>query len=500
MALSRLSCRPWSRRHLASLALIALLPALQACSRAHEAATRVVVIGDMDSPFGAGARGTLAARLLDASLGEGLVAFDAEGKVVPALADRWIVTDEGQSYIFRLRGAPWGDGGEMTAESVRNALRGAIAALKGTPKGAPFEAIEDIRAMTARVIEIRLNRPMPDFLPLLAQNELVLAHRGHLAGPMVLRQEGKVALLTPVPPEKRGLPAVDGWETMAHPLRLSVMDGAAAARAFNAGQVDVVLGGTFADLPPSAPRMLGKPALRFDPVVGLFGLAVEHEDGLLANAGNREALSMAIDRAALATQIGVPGWQATTRLIAPGSEADTGLVPERWTDQDLATRRALAAQRIAAWARVSGQAAQLRLALPNGAGADALAARLTQDFGAIGVHVLRVGLREPADLRLVDAVDGAPAAEWFLGRFGCALQPKACSPAADALLAQALQAGDANAARPLFAQAERDLTGENVFLPLGAPVRWSLVAGDLSGFAPNRWAIHPLLPMALRSR
>jgi peptide/nickel transport system substrate-binding protein/oligopeptide transport system substrate-binding protein len=488
-----------SRRLSAAFAILALGPALDACTRHDSSATRVAMIGDSAAPFGPRARGTPAALLLAASLGEGLVTFDAEGRVVPALADRWIVTDEGQSYIFRLRGAPWGDGGEMTAESVRNALRGAIAALKGTPQGASLGAIEDIRAMTARVIEIRLNRPMPDFLPLLAQPELVLAHRGKLAGPMAMKAEGHLALLTPVSPEKRGLPAVDGWDDMARPLRLEVMNGAAAVAAFNAGKLDAVLGGTFANV-PHPPRVLGKPVLRFDPVVGLLGLAVEHEEGLLASAGNREALSMAIDRAAWAARIGVPGWQSTTRLIAPGSEADSGLVPERWGDDDLPARRAQAAQRIAAWMKVSGQPALLRLALPTGPGADALAGLLAEDFAAIGIRVQRVDLRAPADLRLIDEVAGEPRPEWFLGRFGCALRPHACSPRADGLLAAALAAPDANMAKPLFAQAERELAGENVFLALGAPVRWSLVAGDLSGFVPNRWAIHPLLPMALRSR
>jgi len=315
-----------------------------------------------------------------------------------------------------------------------------------------------------------------------------------------VRADGRQAVLTPVAPDKRGLPAVEGWDEMARPLRLSVMSGEAAVRAFNAGQADVVLGGTFADLPRSAPRMLGKPVLRFDPVVGLFGLAVENEEGLLANAGNREALSMAIDRATWASRIGVAGWQATTRLIAPGSEADTGLVPERWSEYDQTGRQTLAAQRIAQWAKVTGQSPVLRVALPAGPGADALAGLLAENLGAIGVRVVRVGAHAPADLRLIDEVAGEPRAEWFLGRLGCGLRPHACSVQADGLLAQALATGDAAAARALFAQAERTLADENVFMPLGAPVRWSLVAGDLSGFVPNRWGIHPLLPMALRYR
>jgi peptide/nickel transport system substrate-binding protein/oligopeptide transport system substrate-binding protein len=159
----------------------------------------------------------------------------------------------------------------------------------------------------------------------------------------------------------------------ARPLYLSVMPAAQAIAAFNAGKLDVVLGGSFTDLPPVghgplSGGPLGKGGLKLDPVVGLFGLVVENEDGLLAHAANREALSMAIDRASLTTQIGVPGWQGTTRLIAPGSEADTGMVIERWADMDLDGRRTLASQRIAQWARVSGQGRICESPCPAGRG------------------------------------------------------------------------------------------------------------------------------------
>jgi peptide/nickel transport system substrate-binding protein/oligopeptide transport system substrate-binding protein len=111
--------------------------------------------------------------------------------------------------------------------------------------------------------------------------------------------------------------------------------------------------------------------------------------------------------------------------------------------------------------------------------------------------VQRVDLRAPADLRLIDEVNGEPSPDWFLQRFGCALHPHACSPAADGLTHQALEAPDPASAKPLFAQAERALLNENVFLPLGAPVRWSLVSGESQGFALNRWGLHSLLPMAI---
>jgi peptide/nickel transport system substrate-binding protein/oligopeptide transport system substrate-binding protein len=29
------------------------------------------------------------------------------------------------------------------------------------------------------------------------------------------------------------------------------------------------------------------------------------------------------------------------------------------------------------------------------------------------------------------------------------------------------------------------------------PVRWSLVGSGVNGYAPNRWGLHPLMPMAM---
>ena len=42
------------------------------------------------------------------------------------------------------------------------------------------------------------------------------------------------------------------------------------------------------------------------------------------------------------------------------------------------------------------------------------------------------------------------------------------------------------------------MLAENVFIPLGAPIRWSLVRGGLEGFDENAWAIHPLFALSQR--
>ena len=50
----------------------------------------------------------------------------------------------------------------------------------------------------------------------------------------------------------------------------------------------------------------------------------------------------------------------------------------------------------------------------------------------------------------------------------------------------------------LLREAEVRLTSEEIYIPLGPPIRWSLVRGDLTGFAENGWGIHPLPPLAER--
>ncbi|MAC57779.1 MAG: ABC transporter substrate-binding protein, partial [Novosphingobium sp.] len=228
------------------LAALAALP-LVSCGSVDNSALGVAVIGSSDDPFASGIRLAVGGQLVRAATVEGLVAFDAQGRVIPALADRWIVTDDGQSYIFRLRDGDWKNGDPITADSAREALRRALAALKGTGLGSDLSGIDEVRVMAGRVIEIRLERPMPYLLQLLAQPELGLYHGKHGAGPMTMEKSGGVAVLTPIAPSDLGLPAVEGWETRTRQIQLHALDGPEAVEKFNDGEVDLVLGGQVED-------------------------------------------------------------------------------------------------------------------------------------------------------------------------------------------------------------------------------------------------------------
>ena len=469
---------------------------LVACGSADDSTIKVLVVGEKNDPFETGVRLSYAAQLVKSATVEGLVSFDEQGRVIPALADRWIVTDDGKSYIFRLRDGTWADGSPVTGENARAALLQAMASLRGTPMGLDLAGIEEVRTMAGRVLEIRLSRPVPDLLQLLAQPELGLARRGRGAGPMAMKREGDFAVLTPIAPETRGLPMVPGWSQKVRVLRLAAVPAKAAVESFDTGVATLVLGGRIEQFPRATGAGFTRGAIRMDAGLGLFGLLVMRDEGFLSLRGGREALAMAMDREALAGAFGLSGWVPTTRIVSPGTPGDSGAVAERWTDLSLAQRRAEAASRVQA----HGSEVVVRIAMPRGPGADILFGRIAADLAAIGVKALRVNESVAADLRLFDAIARYPRATWFLNQLSCGVLAGPCSSSADTRSNQARTAPDVSTRNALLVEAEAELAASNVFIPFGPPVRWSLVGGDVTGFSINRWGFHPLMPLAMRTK
>ncbi len=483
------------------LALLAL--ALAGCGRGNDDLLEISVIGsDADLRENGGANLSITGQMLRSATAEGLVSFGPEGDVQPAIAERWIVTDDGRSYIFRLRDSSWPGGAPLTSDSAAAALRESIAALRGTPLGLDLANIEEVRSMTGRVIEIRLAAPTPDLLQLLAQPELGLRRRSGGkgqpgVGPMSIDRLQKTVILTPLPPEKRGLPVDEDWADASRKLLIRSEKPSAAVARFNEGYADMVTGGridsfTFADL-----TGLSRGNVRLDPVTGLFGLIVLHDDGFLSDAQRREALALAVDREALMQPFNIAGWQATTRFVPPGLAGDPETVGERWSNLTIEDRQALARARVDEWRAANGSTPRLRLAMPEGPGARILFARLKSDMAKAGIDLVRVSQSAEADLRLVDTVSRYGRALWFLNQLSCQAGRRVCSTEADTTLKEARLAVDPAQRAQLLAEAEQEMTGANGFIPFGAPIRWSLVRSDVEGFAPNPWGWHPLFPLAV---
>lgn len=473
--------------------------ALASCSGdVDDGVVDVAFIAPPEALDASGVRLESAGQHIRAATTQGLVRLDASGNVVPALAERWIVTDDGKSYIFRITEFDLANGERLTAQEVRDSLQRSRAALRGTSLGLDLDKIAEVRAMTARVIEVRLKSAMPGLLQLLAQPELgVELPGGTGSGPMTASKADRGALrLEALPPEARGLPKQPDWGDGLLPVKAYAASAASATDGFAKGRFDLVLGGTLATLPLANDGPLARGTIRLDSAVGLFGLDVRHQDGFLASAENREALAMAIDREGLLKPFNIGGWVATTRLVAPELAGDSGAVGERWQGLSLEARRAQATARVNRWRATTGRPPVVSLWLPDGPGSDIVFFAIARDFATVGVSVRRADSARTSDLALRDRVARYGSASWFLNQFDCTVSPRQCSAEADDFERLAVSAATPAEEAGFHAQAEIVLTRANLYIPLGAPIRWSLARANLVGFVENPWNLHPLFPLS----
>jgi oligopeptide transport system substrate-binding protein len=463
-------------------ALFAVALSLSACDEAETGPLRVSAIGGppqlrnpnlqaLDPP----------SAFLTEAVAQGLVRFDAAGEIEPALAQSWIVSDDGMRYTFRIRRLQWPDDSPVTAEQVASRLRAASSRASRNPLKPVLGTIETVVAMTDQVLEIRLRGPRPNQLQLLAQPHMaiIVANRG--TGPYALAEaEGDAARLA--------LPSADddAEDDDIPELLLRGERAAAAIARFARGDGDLVTGGTVGELPLARAARLPNNRLVFDPAAGLFGLSFAVNEGPLADPAVRRALSMAIDRDALVVALGVPTLQPRTSLApAIAGELPRPALPD-WALSPMPMRRQAATQAIAALPAPL----RVRVAMPDGPGYRLLFAYLRRDWRLIGVEAVRVAPAQPAELRMIDEVAPALLAPWYLRHFACD-SSRVCDPAADQALLAARIAPNAVERQAQLAIADQILTGLAPFIPLGSPVRWSLVSPRLTGFRPNPFARHP---------
>lgn len=475
------------RRAWAMALLVSLAASQSACNRPPEGAIKVAVIGATPrivDPV-AGPLPPADAVLLN-NVAAGLVRFDARGQIEPGLAERWNVSDDGLSYIFRLSTGEWPSGTKISAHQVARLLRREIAGNSRNSLKDTLGAVEEIVAMTDRVLEIRLRAPRPNLLQLLAQPEFALVREGQGSGPFLVADPSPGNFLR----LRRSVPGPDGEEALREEVRLRGAAAPAAVRDFAAGNLDMLLGGTFADLPFARQAKLARNALRFDPVAGLFGVAPARQGGPLADPELRKLLAQAIDRDALIAALDVPGLVGRATLLEGGLEGVPDPVMPQWLATPIAERRrALVAEADRLFDGLDRP--MILIALPDGPGAQLLYSRLAADWAVLGVQLQRAKPGRPADLKLIDAVAPSTSPAWFLRQFRCAVAP-VCDEEADPLLDAARIAPVADQRAAMLAEAARKMDDLQLFIPIAAPIRWSLVAGRIEGFAGNRFGIHTL--------
>jgi oligopeptide transport system substrate-binding protein len=146
---------------------------------------------------------------------------------------------------------------------------------------------------------------------------------------------------------------------------------------------------------------------------------------------------------------------------------------------------------VAGWSARTKNVPVIRVAIPKGPGGRLLFAQLAADWSAIGVRAVHVAPGDLSDFKLIDNVAPYGGNLWTLARFSCG-QISLCSEAADAALADLRRSVDLQARVDALKKADRALVDAQIFIPIATPLRWSLVAPRLRGYADNPFAIHSL--------
>ncbi len=141
--------------------------AIASGSAAMAARTDLVLAIPLEPPHLDPTAGAAAAidEVLYANVFEGLTRIGARGEVLPALAESWMISDDGKVYTFKLRaGAKFHDGTGFDANDVKFSLDRARAPESTNAQKALFAAIESVEVVDPITVKVTLAHPQGSFL------------------------------------------------------------------------------------------------------------------------------------------------------------------------------------------------------------------------------------------------------------------------------------------------------------------------------------------------
>jgi oligopeptide transport system substrate-binding protein len=284
-----------------------------------------------------------------------------ERTIVPSLAERWEISDDGLRYVFHLReGLTWSDGHPLTAADVEFGIKRVLDPASPGSSVAIYFALENgqeyylgesrdadaigVRALDDRTVEFRLVAPAPYFLSVMnrpdsgPQPRHAIERDGGawsqpdrqvVSGPFAVAERGADTVLLRRRADYEGARSGNVGEVELY--RSAIAD---ALPAYERNETDMILvryTPRIADLMPGAVRadaVLGPAAwsayIRFD-----------HSDPVTANVELRRALAHAIDREALADVAPANLVVATGGVVPPALQGHTPEIALRF-DPDVA--------------------------------------------------------------------------------------------------------------------------------------------------------------------
>jgi ABC-type oligopeptide transport system substrate-binding subunit len=274
---------------------------------------------------------------------EGLLTYDAEGRLAPGVARSWTISGDGLAYDFDLREENWSNGDPVTAADFVFSFRRLLDPATAAPYASLFYVIKNaeavargrtkpdalgVRALGPHRLEIALERPTPYFLGLLAHQTAVpldpatvSKYGREFTRPGKLVSNGAYSLLAYTPNDRLVLTRNRNFHDAAHIAIdreeiLPLEDRAAAVRRFQAGEID-----SYSDAPSDQIAFLKRrfpQELHLSASLGTYYYAFNTRKPPFDDARVRRALSMTIDREFLAETIWGGSMLPAYGLVPPG--------------------------------------------------------------------------------------------------------------------------------------------------------------------------------------
>lgn len=473
---------------------------------------------------------------------EGLTRANAQGAPQPAIASSWTVGPGGHTYTFHLRRATWSNGAPVTASDFVYAWRqaldprhgsqesymlqyirgaGALLGLKlpsqqkhpaayraAVARIAPLQASLGVSAPNPRTLVVTLASPTPFWLALTSLPVYFPAPQAQIAqwgfaqygtDPAHLLSDGPFVLSAWQPNASLTLRRnVRYWDASAVALQVVqaeiVTDAATVANLYQAGSIQAILPSI---APAQLPEFQGQPGFSSRAQAAVEYVQFQLHTPGLGQVDVRRALSLALDRAALAGLAGA-GSRPATSLTPPVVDAPPGTPFASQVGAALPTQAQPAQARadLAAGLRAAGlrQLPTLTLLAPPGtAGLDEAQALQAAWKSVLGI---RVQIDSPDNATYVSDIESGHFEMALLGwnadyddpttfldifRSGSANNFGGWSdPAFDSALRAAGGASGAARAQHLVA-AERELLSQLPVIPLWWPAIATIVRPGVRG-------------------
>ena len=462
---------------------------------------------------------------------EGLVKKSPDGEILPGMATKWEVSDDGKTYTFHMReGAEWSDGEPVTAEDFVFGWQHLLAPENASKYAYMLYPIANAEAINTgdkaadtlgaesldggKTLKVTLNHTTPYFPQLLTHYTAYPVPK-HLVDEygkdwVKLDHIATNGAFKPVDWVSQSKISVEKSSTYYDADDVS-LDGVnyyttedrnAGISRFRAGELDVLR-----EYPSSRYQWLTDnlpDATHMSPYLGSYYYALNNREGSpTADKRVREALNLAIRRNVLSEQIMAGSFKASTAMVPPGtSHYETQQMDLGSDDMNARMTKAKALLKEAGYG--PDQPLDLRLRYNTSDEHKKIAIAMAAMWKPLGVHVQMINSEATVHYQTIQQGDFDVARAGWIADYNDAENfltllhtgvgnnyGAYSNPEYDKLMDQAAQTQDLDAREKILEKAENVALDDYAFIPMLTYVTRNLVNPKLEGWEDNVEDDHP---------